>query len=87
MKLEIVTPEKHLYSGEVKSAQFPGADGSFGVLNDHAPLISTLKEGEITVVEDNSEEKVFEIKGGVVEVLNNRIIVLAEAPPQALPKG
>jgi len=83
MHLEIVTPEKHIYSGEVKSAQFPGADGSFGVLNDHAPLISTLREGEIKIVKENSEEKVFDIKGGVVEVLNNRIIVLAEAPSQS----
>jgi len=58
---------------------------SFGVLNDHAPLISTLKEGEIKIVEENSDEKVFDIKGGVVEVLNNKIIVLAEAPPQSSP--
>ena len=78
MHLEIVTPEKHLYSGEVNSAKFPGADGSFGVLNDHAPLISTLLEGEIKIVEENNNEKFFVIKGGVVEVLNNRIIVLAE---------
>ena len=78
MHLEIVTPEKHLYSGEIKSARFPGANGSFGVLNDHAPMISTLKEGEIKIVEENNEEKGFEINGGVVEVLKNRIIVLAE---------
>ena len=78
MHLEIVTPEKHLYSGEIKSARFPGANGSFGVLNDHAPLISTLKEGEIKIVEESNEEKGFEINGGVVEVLKNRIIVLAE---------
>lgn len=81
MHLEIVTPEKHVYSGEIKSAQFPGTDGSFGVLDDHAPIISTLKEGEIKIVEENNDEKIFDIKGGVVEVLNNRIIVLAEAPP------
>ena len=78
MHLEIVTPEKHLYSGEIKSARFPGANGSFGVLNDHAPMISTLKEGEIKIVEESNEEKGFEINGGVVEVLKNRIIVLAE---------
>ncbi len=79
MHLDIVTPDKHIYSGEVISAKFPGVDGSFGVLKDHAPMISTLKEGEINVVEEeNNDEKMFEIKGGVVEILNNRIIVLAE---------
>jgi F-type H+-transporting ATPase subunit epsilon len=78
MKLDIVTPEMEVYSGEVKSANFPGSEGSFGVLNDHAPLIATLKQGQIVVVEDGNMEKSFEIKGGVVEVNNNRIIVLAE---------
>ena len=78
MKLDIVTPEMEVYSGEVKTAKFPGSEGSFGVLNDHAPLIATLQEGEIEVVEEGDMEKSFQIKGGVVEVNNNRIIVLAE---------
>ena len=78
MKLEIVTPQKHLYSGEVKSAYFPGTNGFFGILKDHAPLISTLSEGSIKIVEENNKEQMFEINGGVVEVLKNRIIVLAE---------
>jgi F-type H+-transporting ATPase subunit epsilon len=78
MKLDIVTPEMEVYSGEVKTAKFPGSEGSFGVLNDHAPLIATLQEGEIEVVEEGNMEKSFQIKGGVVEVNNNRIIVLAE---------
>ena len=78
MKMDIVTPEMEVYSGEVKSAKFPGSEGSFGVLNDHAPLIATLQEGEIEVVEEGNMEKSFQIKGGVVEVNSNRIIVLAE---------
>ena len=78
MKLEIVTPDKHIYSGEVISVKFPGSDGSFGVLNDHAPIISSLKEGVIEVVAENNKELSFKIGGGVVEVLKNRIIVLAE---------
>ena len=78
MQLEIVTPDKHIYSGEVISAKFPGTDGSFGVLRDHAPIISTLKEGVIEVVGENKKELTFKIGGGVVEVLKNRIIVLAE---------
>jgi len=78
MKMDIVTPEMEVYSGEVKSAKFPGSEGSFGVLNNHAPLIATLQQGEIEVVEKGNMEKSFQINGGVVEVNSNRIIVLAE---------
>ena len=77
MKLEIVTPDKKLYEGNVKSATFPGAEGSFGVLNNHAPMISTLKAGTIELTEDSNTKHSFEIKGGVVEILKNAVIVLA----------
>lgn len=77
MQLDIITPEKNIYSGEVELVNFPGSDGSFGVLKDHAPVVSTLREGEIKVVA-GGEEKSFDVKGGVVEVNNNKIIVLAE---------
>lgn len=78
MQLEIVTPNESIYSGEVSSVIFPGSDGSFGILKDHASLISTLKEGDVKVIENDNSEKSFQIKGGVVEVNNNKIIVLAE---------
>lgn len=78
MKLEIITPDKKLYEGNVKSAVFSGLDGSFGVLNNHAPIIGGLKEGHIDIVEDSNSKQSFPIKGGVVEVLNNKVIVLAE---------
>ena len=78
MHLDIITPEKNVYSGEVEMVNLPGSDGSFGILNDHAPVVSTLKAGEVKVIEASKEEKLFEIKGGVVEVNNNKIIVLAE---------
>ncbi len=77
MHLDIITPEKNVYSGEVEMVNLPGSDGSFGILKDHAPLVSTLKAGEIKVVE-NGSEKLFSVNGGVVEVNNNKIIVLAE---------
>ena len=77
MQLEIITPEKNVFEGEVELINLPGSDGSFGLLNDHAPLVSTLKEGEIKIVE-NGNEQVFPVKGGVVEVNNNKVIVLAE---------
>jgi F-type H+-transporting ATPase subunit epsilon len=78
MHLEIITPEKEVYIGEVDLINLPGSDGSFGILNDHAPLVSTLKEGDIKIVESDNSEKLFPIKGGVIEVNNNKIIVLAE---------
>ena len=77
MQLEIITPEKDLYQGEVESINLPGSDGFFGLLNDHAPLVSTLKAGEIKIIE-NGSEKTFTVNGGVVEVNNNKVIVLAE---------
>lgn len=78
MKIQIITPDKELYSGEAKLAQFPGLDGSFEVLNNHAPLISALSAGNIRLkFEDNSEET-FKINGGVLEVLDNNMLVLAE---------
>ena len=77
MHLDIITPEKNVYSGEVEMVNLPGSDGSFGILKDHAPIVSTLKAGEIKVVE-SSGEKTFPVNGGVVEVNNNKVIVLAE---------
>jgi F-type H+-transporting ATPase subunit epsilon len=77
MHLEIITPDRQVFAGEVVSAQFPGTDGLFEVLNNHAPLISALKSGDITVTGAAGRES-FRIEGGVVEVLRNNVIVLAE---------
>jgi len=78
MKLEIITPDKKLYEGRVKSAVFPGSEGSFGVLDNHAPMIATLRSGKVELLEENSNKVEFVIKGGVLEVLKNKVIVLAE---------
>jgi F-type H+-transporting ATPase subunit epsilon len=78
MKLEIITPDKKLYDGQVKSATFPGTEGSFGVLNHHAPFVSTLKAGTIYLIEENNEKKDFVIKGGVAEIKQNTVIVLVD---------
>lgn len=79
MYLEIITPEKKVYDGEVDLVRFPGSDGSFAILKNHAPLISTLQMGEIKIVTSNGEEKFLPVNGGVVEVKENHIIVLAES--------
>ncbi len=79
MYLEIITPDKKVYSGDVEAIKLPGAEGSFGILNNHAPIIATLKKGTVKVTDTKNHVENFEINGGVVEVLNNKIIVLAEA--------
>lgn len=79
MFLEIITPEKKVYSGDVEAVRLPGADGSFGILNNHAPIIASLKKGTVKVTDAAKKVENFEINGGVVEVLNNKITVLAEA--------
>lgn len=78
MNVQIITPDKELFSGKAKLAQFPGLDGSFEVLKNHAPMISALKAGQIKLRMENDNEEFFDIKGGVVEVLNNKLLVLAE---------
>lgn len=78
MHLDIVSPDKNIFSGAVKSIQLPGTAGSFGILNNHAPLISTLKGGKIKIKDSSDKEVFFEIKGGVVEVLKNKVVILAE---------
>jgi F-type H+-transporting ATPase subunit epsilon len=78
MKLEIITPEQTLYSGEATLVQLPGIDGSFEILNDHAPLIAVLKNGQVKAQDAQKQLQYFEIKGGVVEVLRNKVLVLAE---------
>ena len=78
MNLEIVTPDKELYSGEASLVQLPGIDGLFEILNSHAPLISALKKGKVKVVDGQNETQYFDVRGGVVEVLDNKVLVLAE---------
>jgi F-type H+-transporting ATPase subunit epsilon len=75
--LEILTPEKKIYEGEITGINLPGASGGFELLNNHAPIISALDKGTIRV---NGKEGVvtFEINSGFVECLNNKVTVLVE---------
>ena len=77
MNLEILTPDKKIFAGEVTSVTVPGAQGSFEILNHHAPIISTLEDGKV-IIRTNGVVQKFFTKGGVVEVINNKVIVLAE---------
>tara|TARA_R110002072_G_scaffold266303_2_gene425206 strand:+ start:4271 stop:4558 length:288 start_codon:yes stop_codon:yes gene_type:complete len=95
MQLEIITPESKIFTGEAEAVQFPGLDGSFQVMENHAAIISALSKGVVkanlknnfnahnnndSIKIDSSDKKLIRvnIKGGVMEMLNNKIIVLAE---------
>ena len=79
MKIEILTPEKKLFSGNAYGVQMPGLTGTFEVLEKHAPLISALKAGTVKVLGDKQQDLAkFAIQGGFVEVLNNQVTVLVE---------
>ncbi len=79
MNLEILTPERKLFSDEVYGVQLPGIAGLFEVLEKHAPLVSALKAGQVKVLKDkNNHFAYFDIQSGFVEVLNNKVIVLVE---------
>ena len=79
MKIEIITPDDKIYAGEIRSVRVPGRKGSFQVLKDHAPIISTLDRGPVVIADDQGNEVRYEITGGVIEVKKNRIILLADS--------
>ena len=78
MQLEIITPDKTIFEGKVDLIQVPGTQGSFVILQYHAPIISTLGEGKIRIEENSGAPQYIEIQGGVVEVKRNHAIILAE---------
>ena len=78
MQLDIISPDESIFSGEVDYVQLPGTEGLFGILNNHAPLISTLSAGKINIKDNNNKEQSFTIDGGLVKVLKNKVIVLVE---------
>jgi F-type H+-transporting ATPase subunit epsilon len=79
MNLQIFTPDTRIYEGKVKLVQVPGSKGSFQVLNNHAPIISTLERGNVKIIDNKDHTELFPISGGVIEVKNNEIIILAES--------
>jgi len=78
MVLEILTPEKKIYSGDVYGVQLPGIDGLFEILNRHAPIVSALKKGNLKVLKDKTHTTSFSIESGFVEMLDNKATVLVE---------
>lgn len=78
MKVEIITPDHSLFNGEAKAVSMPGIDGDLGILDNHAPLITALKAGDVKVTTADGKDQMFALKGGTAEVLNNKVLILAE---------
>lgn len=84
MQIELLTPDKKVFSGEASGVKLPGLTGSFEVLENHAPIVSALQAGTVRVALKNNSTKTLEIKGGgFVEVLNNQVMILAEGIEEA----
>lgn len=79
INLEIITPSKQAFKGEVKSITVPGSAGSFQVLFNHAPLLSTFEIGRVKLVDLEDKEIEFATSGGTVEVMENKILLLADS--------
>ncbi len=77
MTLEIITPEKTVFTGEVKLVQLPGKSGSFEILENHAPMIASLKKGQIKIVEGDKNVRYIDIVSGTLKVQDNKILILA----------
>jgi len=78
MQLDILTPERKVYSGEVYGVQLPGVQGSFEILQNHAAMVAALGEGKMKVLKDKNNSETYQISGGFVETLNNKTTVLLE---------
>jgi len=78
MQLDILTPEHKVYSGTVYGIQLPGIEGSFEILDKHAPMIASLGKGKMKIIKDKNNTEQYEISAGFVEVLDNRATVLIE---------
>lgn len=78
MNLIVLTPEKEIFQGKVSSVKVPGIRGQFEILNNHAPIVAALGEGDVRILDDKGEKKLFSIKKGFIEVLKNDISLLVQ---------
>jgi F-type H+-transporting ATPase subunit epsilon len=78
MNLIVLTPEKEIYNGKVTSVKVPGLDGSFEILQNHAPIVAALGEGEIRIVDKSGIKNTFMVKKGFIEVLKNEVSLLVQ---------
>ena len=78
MYLEIISPDKSIFTGNVTLIQVPGTNGQFTILHNHDSIISTLTKGKVRIIDESNNTQLFDISGGVVEVLKNKITILAD---------
>ena len=78
MNIVVLTPDKEVFEGAISAVKVPGVSGQFEVLNNHAPLVSALSEGEVRLIIEGGEKKTFTIEKGFIEVLNNQISLLVQ---------
>jgi F-type H+-transporting ATPase subunit epsilon len=78
MELIVLSPAKEIFKGDIKSVKVPGVKGQFEILNGHAPIVSSLTEGEVRIITDAGQTEKIEIKKGFIEVLNNEVSLLVQ---------
>lgn len=78
MNLIVLTPEKEIYQGKITSIKVPGISGQFEILNNHAPIVAALGQGDVRILDNTGEKKIFKIKKGFIEVLKNDISLLVQ---------
>lgn len=76
MNLVMLTPEKEIFQGEIKSVKVPGTNGSFEILNNHAPIVAALAKGEVRIIDNGGEKKCYNIQQGFIEVIKNEVSLL-----------
>jgi F-type H+-transporting ATPase subunit epsilon len=78
MNLIVLTPDKQLYQGEVSRITVPGVQGEFEVLENHAPIVSSLASGTVNITTDNKDTQAWDINSGFIEVLDNKVSLLVQ---------
>ena len=78
MNLTVLTPEKEIYQGQITSVKVPGINGQFEILNNHAPIVAALGQGDVRIIDAKGEKKIFSIKKGFIEVLKNDVSLLVQ---------
>lgn len=83
MNLVVLTPDKEVFAGEIKSVKVPGVTGQFEILSGHAPIVSSLREGPIRIIDTKGSNTTYTITKGFVEVLNNEVSLLVQGLTEA----
>jgi F-type H+-transporting ATPase subunit epsilon len=78
MNLIVLTPEKEIYQGQITSVKVPGISGQFEILNNHAPIVAALGQGDVRILDAKGDKKIFNIKKGFIEVLKNEVSLLVQ---------